>query len=400
MNFEVCKQSSKKFSVAKWLVVMAQIFRYVVPLSGCKEFELYRSPTLLHTNDLIDVDIGKELSNLIKPLQNNIYNYRDPQFINCSNKTISSKPKLQELVSQFKHYKSYIKDDNNINDKMSISISPTIFYLKDLKFTTEINGLLYKDNVKLYRLIEKAFIKFIPMFEWCLGYDLLNDYNHYKQLLVIIKIQDYIFENENKIISNWHKEGNDNDDIVCIGLYYFDITTNSDLLKFDKNYLEIAQFNHYHQMTKTQKITIKPNDCIIFKNKLKESYNHIRHRAVILTKGVLNNIHDDNCKISRKLLSFFLLNPDNEKIRNMDCKDFKWINYPLKIHIIINYFLNYNMKIIEQIYDEIIILIKTFAFGDDKYEYDEMIKIRNNLGLNIQEDDNVGDLRILTTCGD
>ena len=82
----------------------------------------------------------------------------------------------------------------------------------------------------------------------------MNDYKYYEQLSVIIKIQDYIFENEHKIISNWHKEGNDNDDTVCIGLYYFDMVIRSDYLElmikimiFEKMvYYEQASIYHNH----------------------------------------------------------------------------------------------------------------------------------------------------------
>eukprot|EP01084_Bolivina_argentea_P105900 189666_1 len=133
--------------------------------------------TLLRSNKLIDINISKQLIKLIKPLQNNKYNYRNKQFVNSLINN-SEKPKLQELIYQFAHYEQYKQlkslmnrfeiisdndsdDSDNNNDnittikvakdyKMPIGLAPTIFDLKTNKFITEINGLSYDNNIKLY----------------------------------------------------------------------------------------------------------------------------------------------------------------------------------------------------------------------------------------------------------
>ena len=77
---------------------------------------------------------------------------------------------------------------NGVSDRMlPISLTPTIFSLKEYKFMTEINGLLYKQNVALYALIENVFLKMIPMFEDLLNMKLLNN-DKFDQLSLIIKI--------------------------------------------------------------------------------------------------------------------------------------------------------------------------------------------------------------------
>ena len=69
--------------------------------------KLYSYPFLLKSNKLIDPKIGQQLTKLIKPLQNNSYNYRDPQFIKRVSKDNKDKPKLQEIICQYQHYRQY-----------------------------------------------------------------------------------------------------------------------------------------------------------------------------------------------------------------------------------------------------------------------------------------------------
>eukprot|EP01084_Bolivina_argentea_P296287 510254_1 len=158
---------------------------------------------------------------------------------------------------------------------------------------TEINGLLFKNNIILYSLIENIFIKFISMFSK------LCDINIRKQLSIIIKIQDYQFQNENKIIGNWHSEGNTNDNIIGVGLYYFNIAQNEQL-KFDDNYLEISMQECGNESI--EKVKIEPNDCIVFKNG-----TNIKHRTILSTKCKLNENNKEISSISRKVLCFFFI---------------------------------------------------------------------------------------------
>ena len=127
--------------------------------------------------------------------------------------------------------------DSIIRDKdIPITLTAAIFSLKDYKFMTEMNGLLYKENITLYAVIENIFIKIIPMFAKLYpGYDI----DKQDKLSVIVKIQDYQFQREDEVIGGWHSEGHPEDDIIAVGLYYFDVKDNKKL-KFHKNYLEIT----------------------------------------------------------------------------------------------------------------------------------------------------------------
>eukprot|EP01084_Bolivina_argentea_P309239 534885_1 len=226
---------------------------------------------LLRYNKLVDPKIAFKLTNLIKPLQNDIHNYQDE--------------KSQDTICQFQYYSEY---------------------------------------KKLY----------------CIPIRTVGGY----------------YEN-----TRWHTEGNANDDIIAVGLYYFDLTENSKLY-FDENYLEIAEQNVYYTQYSnkdngTVKVNLKQNDCVAFLNKTEQG-NMINHRSVISTKGLLADIEGF---ASSKILSFFLLAPKTKH----------W-----KVDIFIKYLLNHDMNIMNNIYDDLILLIKIFAFGDDKYQKEQICKFR------------------------
>ena len=52
---------------------------------------------------MIEENIRNQLVKLIKPLQNILYNYKDPAFVNSG----ANKLKIQELIPQFQHFQAY-----------------------------------------------------------------------------------------------------------------------------------------------------------------------------------------------------------------------------------------------------------------------------------------------------
>jgi len=100
-------------------------------------------------------------------------------------------------------------------------------------------------------------------------------------------------------------------------------------------------------------VTISENKCIVFKNA-----ETIKHRAVITTDNKCSN---GSGTATRKLLSFFLINPDSE-IVNEKSSDCKWYNYPMKTNIFVNHFLDYDMDFIDGISVEIVALIGYFIW--------------------------------------
>ena len=244
--------------------------------------------------------------------------------------------------------------------------------MTEYQFINEINGLLYKKNITLYALIENIFIKMIPMFESLLNIKLLNN-DKYKQLSVIIKMQDYQFENENEVRGGWHTEGDLNDHIIAGGLYYFDVTS-CDGLQFVTNVLEIAEEEVSKKaVDNIAKVNINHNDCVVFRNSEK-----IQHRAIIETEETANKTTN---KVSRKMLGFFLMDPDDEDVANHNGNYFKWINFPWKMDVFIKYFINFDMNMYDKISEDLIVLLKIFTFGDEKYIRRQLTDLEENVKL-------------------
>ena len=346
-------------------------------------------PIMLQSNKLIQPRIAQELKLSIEPLQEKQYNYRDSRFINASEKNVS-KPKLQEIIYQYEHFSHYKQlkslmeyyhfERNGYADTVNIdepkdkdivaTLCPAIFSLKELRFKTEINGLLHKNNIELYTLIEQIFVKFIPMFEALLNTQILNN-PKYEFLRVIIKIQDYQFSNENGVVGRWHNEGTEDDDISAIGLYYFDVAEN-DELKFMENGLDLKEkhVSKYSRQDYSDYIThITENDCIVFKNE------DIKHRGIISTERTnLNEFCGD--VISRKFLSFFLIQPSDSN--KYDAKhqpnNYKWINFPWKVDILVKGMVEGDFEL----GPDVIVMIEYYAFGNDEYKYKQKIDFREN----------------------
>merc|ERR1712129_415284 len=94
-----------------------------------------------------------------------------------------------------------------------VTMAPTLFCTQTQKFTTEINGLTRSNHPELHSIIEKVFSRFIPSFEVLLGKS-LRDKTKYKQLAVIIKIQEWHVNACCSHKGSWHSEGASTDDIA------------------------------------------------------------------------------------------------------------------------------------------------------------------------------------------
>lgn len=379
----------------------------------------HSSPFIIKSASLMEQETVEKILKLIKPLQQKQHNYRDPQFIQATYGrtgygSTKNKPKLQEIIAQHQHYRQYkqlkqlmiskniIKESsddemkqneedpekteksgdddtanlNGVSDGMlPVSLTPAIFLLKEARFITEINGLLHGDNTDLYQLIGDVFMKMLPVFEKLLNMKFLNN-EIYSKLSVIVKIQDYQFTNPNAVTGRWHSEGKKDDDIIAIGLWYFDVSE-SEQLKFRNNELHIA----YKYSSKS--VEIRKNDCVIFKNS-----EFIHHRAVITTKAMGDNDNND-MKASRKVLSFFLIKPcdindEIEKVRDYNVEDYKWVNFPWKIDVICRSFVDYEERLMDNIPQLIIDLISVFSYGDEEYKRKQLTQFRINAGDGIQ----------------
>eukprot|EP00483_Globobulimina_turgida_P005637 UN05647 len=85
----------------------------------------------------------------------------------------------------------------------------------------------------------------------------------------------------------------------------------------------------------------------------------MQHRAVISsTNNTITDRNDRNKAISRKILTFFVMDPNNIKVLNHNANDFKFINFPWKVDIFVTHFIGYDMHFYNEIPSELIWLIK------------------------------------------
>jgi len=151
--------------------------------------------------------------------------------------------KRRDLISQTRYFPIYhpliLSQDRWFFE--FASMAPALYSTQKKEFTTEINGLLRSEHDKLYKVIGQVFTRFIPSFELILGKP-LRDNAKYEQLAVVIKISQFDMESACSYKGNWHSEGASGDEIVAVGLYYFDVR-NGENICFDEgnHYLEIAK---------------------------------------------------------------------------------------------------------------------------------------------------------------
>ena len=375
---------------------------------------------LLRSNKIIEPQFGKQLTKLIESLES----------VPINNSNEDNQPSLREIIRKHQHFRQYkqlftmedirqghknifgdieyseesidfvdeldadtmrefgfeapentdkkeLEDDtekmNDIKDRhMLDSLCPAIFSLKEYKFMTEINGLLCKENIALYALIENIFIKMLSMFEWLLDRKFMNDV--YKQLSIIIQLEDYQLKSGQKMETKWHAEGQTYDDIIAVGLYYFDITEN-DSLKFDDNFIQIAAKLAWKRHC-IEQVRITKNDCIVIRNDAGSRSK--RYREVISTTASKKGKDGMNESISRKVLKFCLLNPDKDEISTKDPDEYKWINFPWKMNAFIKYFVGYDVEIMRKISQDLVLLLVAFTFGNEEYIANQMARFKEN----------------------
>merc|ERR1712062_172053 len=83
--------------------------------------------------------------------------------------------------------------------------------------------------------------------------------------------------------------------------------------------------------------------------------------------GEKTMIKSSPCKTSRSVLSFFLLDPDEDAApKQSDCK---WYNYPWKTDVFVRYLSDRNPNV----YEGVIEMIAVFTFGTAQYRRSELL---------------------------
>ena len=184
---------------------------------------------------------------------------------------------------------------------------PAIYNLKDYKFVSWINNLSHiKYGDSLYKTIAGIFKYMIPMFETIINYK-LGSYKIDHELQLIVKMQDYLLNNGENYFGEFHKEGIEQENIIALGIYYFDVDTritggNLDIIS---KYQPSPGKDYGATLMRNKVENIKSGTCVVLSN-----IDNTYHKVSQMSNECANKDDDDDCTtLSRKILSFFLINP-------------------------------------------------------------------------------------------
>ena len=159
----------------------------------------FRHKVAIITNQLIDEGLRLELIEAIKPLQAKTNNSR------------SGDDKIQYLIDP-----TLTAGHNNV--------IPAEYNPKRGIFTSNINQVSrYEYGHTIYPLIGKIFKCMLPLFEWVVGRIDRCLLHTRPTLQIIVKMQDYQLQDGDKYEGTFHSEGLNKENIIAVGIYYFDI---------------------------------------------------------------------------------------------------------------------------------------------------------------------------------
>eukprot|EP01024_Parvocaulis_polyphysoides_P018537 TRINITY_DN1821_c1_g3_i1.p1 TRINITY_DN1821_c1_g3~~TRINITY_DN1821_c1_g3_i1.p1 ORF type:complete len:555 (+),score=74.78 TRINITY_DN1821_c1_g3_i1:68-1732(+) len=225
---------------------------------------------------------------------------------------------------------------------------PTNFYVNgdaSVSIQGYINGLTPKENyVELYKCLENVFSYFVPMLEHCLGWlyyeeDILDEDRSAKKqkiqelksstrnrsLQVFVKAANYVLQPGQTHEGVWHVEGVCQEHIIATGIYYYEVSENleNDGLQFRRGLTEdeeeniIMEYTHENPppdnscVVELGSIHTKQDRCVLFPNS---------HQHKLLQ---LHNKSDTDIAV-RKMLCFFIVDPDKNVISTEDVPDQNW----------------------------------------------------------------------------
>lgn len=198
-----------------------------------------------------------------------------------------------------------------------------------------INNLDRTQHPELYESIEEIFGNFVPHFESVLEkLFIAKKINKVKKLdkcQVIVKIANIILTPDNPKYSggSWHLEGLPSEKIIATGIYYYDITNISDSFLSFRGTIDVHKFpypqncniyveNHYGLKSVTDENS-DGNETIMELGRVKtiqDSYivfsNFLQHKISEF------ELVDPTKNGSRKILVFFLIDPDQRILSTAD----------------------------------------------------------------------------------
>eukprot|EP01083_Nonionella_stella_P216564 778277_1 len=212
------------------------------------------------SNDIIDDILRLQLIKQIKPLQSSVHNYR-----------------LGSLLG---------RGDGKIHDLIDPSLTagykyliPAEYNIKQSKFTSSINNLSYfKYGKALYETIGNILKPMICLFEW-----VTYSFNQYDTLQIIVKMQDYQLKDGDKYEGNFHEEGLNQEHIIAVGIYYFDI---DDTIKGGNLEIQtdvVSSCGGSKSLRSWSPKQIRQGDCIVFQTQI--ILHIVLHNYMVMDHG-------------------------------------------------------------------------------------------------------------------
>eukprot|EP01084_Bolivina_argentea_P179624 310368_1 len=304
-------------------------FVFVVKADGFSQPKILSCPFKIHIPDYIfhKTEIIPSKEQIIRYLKEKVENP-----IAVSSHSIIDHQTNKQLINLVQSLQKSKNDIGSIlfsesDDLQRFEDASTIFEIKNRKLLTEINGLQYLMNIKLYNIIENILSKFIEsLFRKCLPFTFCKQYDSLSFFIRIKQINE---------LQNWYQEKKE---VVAIGNYYFHLDgMNKTEIKLQIGVKECGN--------RIQELEIDGNGCIVFRNKI-----NIKHRHILS-----NNT--SNCFV----LSFLLLNPEEKQLK---LDELHWVNYKWKLDVIIkNIVCKLHIKMLPK---DIILLIELYSFGEHK----------------------------------
>eukprot|EP01084_Bolivina_argentea_P043406 79972_1 len=223
---------------------------------------------------------------------------------------MQNKKKMEFVTNDYTKNENYINDkarfekygariQNLIDPLMSVKEKYFIPSVVDIdknynvSFVSEINNLSKFRYAKLYDLFAVIFKSMIKMFEFILQMKL-----NQTKLNVIVSMQQYQIKPKQTYKGSLHCEGFKEENIACVGVYYFD---KSDYFEIDQFQIAMnlmdAVLKTYPLAVKEKYFQIEQGSCMVFSNR------NLLHKLDQLT-------NDDDVKVAtRTILNFFVIDP-------------------------------------------------------------------------------------------
>ncbi|CAM6129025.1 unnamed protein product [Calypogeia fissa] len=224
---------------------------------------------------------------------------------------------------------------------------PSQFYVDEsgsVEIRSYINNLERNPNEELYKAIELIFAIFLPMFEKLLSprQNLRN-----RELQVIVKAANYIIQPKGTVYEGtWHVEGMSHEQIIASGIYYYFTSPwlEDHGLEFrrerdeDNDFPQIMEYNlgDYSYDSEDEENPPNPENVEMLRTLTQDfQYNiplgavpTLQDRLLVFSNELqhkVSKVVNNSDKVGvRKILVFFLVDPDSEIVSTKHVPEQQW----------------------------------------------------------------------------